>query len=99
VWAVAALFVLVIGGMYGGVFTATEAAAMGAAGTLMLALMRRRLTWAALARALSRTVETSAPRSSRRRACRKYGTRSHGRSGVGACVRPAGSDPFRTFDR
>jgi C4-dicarboxylate transporter, DctM subunit len=60
VWAVAALFVLVIGGMYGGVFTATEAAAMGAAGTLLLALLRRRLTWAALGRALARTVETSA---------------------------------------
>jgi C4-dicarboxylate transporter DctM subunit len=60
VWAVAALFVLVIGGMYAGVFTATEAAAMGAAGTLLLALLRRRLTWAALGRALARTVETSA---------------------------------------
>ena len=46
VWAVAALFTLVIGGMYGGVFTATEAAGIGAFGTLILALLRGRLTWA-----------------------------------------------------
>jgi tripartite ATP-independent transporter DctM subunit len=60
VWAVAALFALVIGGMYGGVFTATEAAGIGAFGTLALALMRRRLTWPALVRALASTVETVA---------------------------------------
>ena len=60
VWAVAALFALVIGGMYAGVFTATEAAAMGAAGTLILALLRRRLTWGALVRSLTRTAETVA---------------------------------------
>jgi tripartite ATP-independent transporter DctM subunit len=58
VWAVAALFALVIGGMYAGVFTATEAAGVGAAGTLVLALVRRRLTWGALGRSLARTVET-----------------------------------------
>jgi C4-dicarboxylate transporter DctM subunit len=60
VWAVAALFALVIGGMYAGVFTPTEAAAMGAAGTLILALVRRRLTWASLVRSLARTTETTA---------------------------------------
>ena len=60
VWAVAALFALVIGGMYAGAFTATEAAAMGAFGTLVLALLRRRLTWASLLRSLSKTVETIA---------------------------------------
>ncbi len=48
VWAVAALFTLVIGGMYGGVFTATEAAGVGAFGTLLVALLRGRLTWAGL---------------------------------------------------
>lgn len=60
VWAVALLFLLVIGGMYGGIFTATEAAGMGAFGTLLLALARRRLTWLALQRALVNTVETTA---------------------------------------
>ena len=60
VWAVAALFALVIGGMYGGVFTATEAAGIGAFGTLLLAVLRGRLTWPALVRALASTVETVA---------------------------------------
>lgn len=60
VWAVALLFLLVIGGMYGGIFTATEAAGIGAFGTLLLAWMRRRLTWLALRRALVNTIETTA---------------------------------------
>jgi tripartite ATP-independent transporter DctM subunit len=60
VWAVAALFALVIGGMYGGAFTATEAAGVGAFGTLLVALMRGRLSWAGLWRALASTVETVA---------------------------------------
>ena len=60
VWAVAALFALVIGGMYGGIFTATEAAGVGAFGTLLVALLRGRLTWAGLLRALTSTVETVA---------------------------------------
>ena len=55
-----ALFALVIGGMYGGVFTATEAAGIGALGTLLLALGRRRLTWATLIKALATTAETTA---------------------------------------
>jgi C4-dicarboxylate transporter, DctM subunit len=60
VWAVAALFTLVIGGMYGGAFTATEAAGVGAFGTLLVALLRGRLTSAGLWRALTSTVETVA---------------------------------------
>ncbi len=43
VWPVMVLFVFVIGGIYFGVFTPTEAAAMGAAGTLILSLLRRKL--------------------------------------------------------
>jgi tripartite ATP-independent transporter DctM subunit len=41
VWTVAALFVLVLGGIYGGWFTATEAGGIGAAGALVFALARR----------------------------------------------------------
>lgn len=37
------IFVLVIGGIYGGVFTATEGGGIGAFGTLLLALLMRRL--------------------------------------------------------
>lgn len=41
VWTVVALFVLVLGGIYGGWFTATEAGGIGAAGALVFALARR----------------------------------------------------------
>jgi len=44
-WAVLMVFVLVIGGMYGGVFTPTEAAAVGAFFVLLYALARRKVTW------------------------------------------------------
>jgi tripartite ATP-independent transporter DctM subunit len=40
---IVSLIVLVLGGMYGGVFTATEAGAFGAAGALVIALLRRAL--------------------------------------------------------
>lgn len=43
-WVVIALFVVVIGGIYAGVFTPTEAGAIGAAGALIFALARKRLT-------------------------------------------------------
>jgi tripartite ATP-independent transporter DctM subunit len=43
VWPVLALFVLVLGGIYGGIFTATEAAGIGATGAMMIALMRGHL--------------------------------------------------------
>ena len=42
------LIALVLGGLYGGLFTPTEAGAVGAAGALVIALVRRRLTWAKL---------------------------------------------------
>ena len=44
VWAVAALFVIVMGGIYGGVFTAAEGAGIGAFGAFCFALARRTLT-------------------------------------------------------
>jgi tripartite ATP-independent transporter DctM subunit len=40
------LVVLVIGGIYGGIFTPTESGAVGAAGALILTIAKRRLTWA-----------------------------------------------------
>ena len=39
------LFILVIGGIYGGVFTPTEGAAIGSIGSLLIALFLRRMTW------------------------------------------------------
>mgnify|MGYP002713028237 CR=1 FL=1 len=44
VWGVVLLFVLVIGGIYGGVFTPTEAAGIGASGAFFFALLRGKLT-------------------------------------------------------
>ena len=41
IWAVVLLFVFIIGGLYGGLFTATEAAGMGAAGAFIIAVLRR----------------------------------------------------------
>ncbi|OGA12460.1 MAG: C4-dicarboxylate ABC transporter permease [Betaproteobacteria bacterium RIFCSPLOWO2_02_FULL_63_19] len=40
-----ALVLLVLGGIYGGVFTPTEAGAAGALGALAIAILRRKLTW------------------------------------------------------
>lgn len=40
-WMVGALFVLVLGGIYGGLFTATEAGGIGAVGGFVIALIRR----------------------------------------------------------
>lgn len=44
IWAVVLLFGLVIGGIYGGVFTATEGAGVGASGAFLFALLRGALT-------------------------------------------------------
>ncbi len=60
VWAVAALFVVVMGGIYGGVFTATEGAGIGAFGALCFALARRALTWSSLLDSLIESARTTA---------------------------------------
>jgi C4-dicarboxylate transporter DctM subunit len=44
-WPVVVLFLLVIGGIYLGWCTVSEAAAVGAAGAIIVALAQRRLTW------------------------------------------------------
>ena len=58
-WAVIVLFFLVIGGIYTGFFTPTEAAAMGAFGSFLLALGRRRMTWKGFLTALQQTGSTT----------------------------------------
>jgi tripartite ATP-independent transporter DctM subunit len=60
VWPVAALFVFVIGGIYGGLFTATEGAGMGAFGAMVFALWRRALTWKTLYLSLAEAGRTTA---------------------------------------
>jgi len=54
-----AVFVLVIGGIFLGLFTPTEAAAVGVAGVLVVSLIRRRLTWQGFTKALRETLRTS----------------------------------------
>jgi C4-dicarboxylate transporter DctM subunit len=49
------LITLVLGGLYGGLFTPTEAGAVGAAGALVIALLRRRLDWKKLWNVLTET--------------------------------------------
>ena len=55
-----ALFVLVIGGIYLGIFTPTEAAGIGAMGAFVIALMKRALTPKVLMNVLMDTVRTTA---------------------------------------
>jgi tripartite ATP-independent transporter DctM subunit len=45
IWGVMLLFVVIIGGIYLGVFTPTEAAGIGAAGAFIFALLRGNLGW------------------------------------------------------
>ena len=57
---IAAIFVLVFGGIYGGKFTPTEGAAVGAAATFVAALARREITWARFKHCFYSTAESSA---------------------------------------
>ncbi|MFC1823088.1 TRAP transporter large permease [Thermodesulfobacteriota bacterium] len=45
VWGTLALFILVMGGIYTGVFTPTEAAGIGAFGAFVFSLYKRNMTW------------------------------------------------------
>lgn len=56
---VVALVGLVLGGIYGGVFTPTEAGAAGALGALVMTLLRRRLDWRKLWEVLVETGHVS----------------------------------------
>jgi tripartite ATP-independent transporter DctM subunit len=60
IWGVALLFALVIGGIYGGVFTATEGAGVGAAGAFVFALARGTLTLPVLKEILIESARTTA---------------------------------------
>lgn len=60
VWTTLGLFIFVIGGIYGGLFTPTEAAGMGAAGAILIAWRRGALTIASAMDVLRETALTSA---------------------------------------
>jgi C4-dicarboxylate transporter DctM subunit len=42
-WGIVVLFLLVMGGIYGGIFTATEAGAVGAVGAVVISVVKRQL--------------------------------------------------------
>jgi C4-dicarboxylate transporter, DctM subunit len=53
------LMIIVLGGIFGGLVTPTEGAALGAFAAMIMALCVRRLTWETLKESLLRTLETS----------------------------------------
>ncbi len=59
-WAALLLFALVLGGIYGGIFTETEAAAVGAAGAFAFAIARGRMNRESFARVMGETTATTA---------------------------------------
>jgi tripartite ATP-independent transporter DctM subunit len=54
-----AVFVLVMGGLFFGIFTPTEAAAVGVFGVLLVSVIRRKLSWQGLVKSLYETLRTS----------------------------------------
>ncbi|MEX0923680.1 MAG: TRAP transporter large permease [Rhodovibrionaceae bacterium] len=59
-WAVLALFLLILGGIYLGFFTPTEAAAVGSFATLALGFLLKRITWRSVLEALKESVQQTA---------------------------------------
>jgi tripartite ATP-independent transporter DctM subunit len=60
IWGVVVLFLIVMGGMYGGLFTPTEAAGVGAMGGFLFALARGRLTPKILLEVLTESAQMTA---------------------------------------
>ena len=60
VWAPLLLFVLVIGGLYGGIFTPTEAGGVGACGAFILGVLRGKLGRAEIRASLLQATRTAA---------------------------------------
>ena len=59
-WPMAGLFVLVMGGIYGGIFTPTEAGAVGAFGSILFSLVARKFNWVNFGDSLRETAQVSA---------------------------------------
>ena len=60
VWPILVLIALVFGGLFSGLFTATEAGAVGAAGALVLVALTGRLNWTVLRQSMLETLATCA---------------------------------------
>lgn len=59
-WAVALVFAIVMGGIYAGIFTPSEAAACGVFAVFLIGLANRELTWKYFTTALWETIRISA---------------------------------------
>lgn len=59
IWGVLVLVIVVLGGIYGGFFTATEGAGIGAAGAFLFAVARRALSWKSLYEVLVESARTT----------------------------------------
>lgn len=60
VWPIGAVFIVVIGGIYGGIFTPTEAAAIGTTATAVMALISGGLNWQGFKTAVLDTASATA---------------------------------------
>jgi tripartite ATP-independent transporter DctM subunit len=60
IWAMLLLFIFVIGGLYGGLFTPTEAGGVGAIGALIIGVIRGKLDALQIRRSLLQAVRTAA---------------------------------------
>ena len=60
VWPVVVIFIVVIGGLYGGFFTPTEASGVGTVGVIFVSLIQKKLTWQRFKLALDDTGLISA---------------------------------------
>lgn len=59
IWGVVVLFLLILGGIFSGLFTTTEAGGIGAGGALAFALFRRKMNWRIFKACLFEATKTS----------------------------------------
>ncbi len=60
VWPVLTIFIIVVGGIYTGIFSPTDGASVGAASMFFLALRSGEMTWAVFKKAVTETAKTTA---------------------------------------
>ncbi|MBL1420356.1 MAG: TRAP transporter large permease subunit [Alphaproteobacteria bacterium] len=60
IWPLLALITIIFGGMFSGIFTATEAGAVGAMGAIVISALSGRLNWQQLYQSVLETLSTTA---------------------------------------
>jgi len=59
IWGIAVMIIIVLGGIYSGIFTPIEAGGAGAFGAFLIALLLKRMNWTNLKECLLETAKTS----------------------------------------